>query len=170
MKRVNNIKENYVHNLEGAFIPSLVLAVMEPAPTRQLKDFDSVLRLLTGSSNEERVAGLLIASKIFDKLKSSISIDMVNKILVSIINAVSAKFIMRMLRTRSDPSEGQLRATAMYILRTASESVDPCALFIPCYSILIEELIVKQVSDAIFDFSSNSSPYHLYRRKLIFLM
>lgn len=110
-----------------------------------LNSFDSVLDLLRGRSCEERVAGLLISSKIFGKIKDTFRNENIEELLGKIVDAVSVQFILRMLSTSVDASDGQMKSAALYILHVAIEYESVASRFIPHAESIARELLVKEV-------------------------
>lgn len=110
-----------------------------------LANFDAVLKLLKGRSCEERVAGLVISSKTFDKLQCSMDSAQIEEVLSRIISAVSVKFIIRMLMTTVDATDGQMTATAVHVMRVAAGYPSLASKFLPYSAIIVDKLIVKEV-------------------------
>jgi hypothetical protein len=109
-----------------------------------LAHFDAVLKLLSGHSCEERVAGLLISSKTLVKLKDSMNDAQVEEVLSRIITAVTPRFVVRMLGTSVDATGGQMADTAEQVLRVAAGYPALASRFIPYTAKIIDQLIVKK--------------------------
>lgn len=128
---------------------SVGMATVAAAPLGHevpLRQFSAVLGLLGGHSCEERVAGLLITSKTFDRLKGSMSAAQEELLLRDVVDAVSVRFIIRMLTTHTDATDGQMKAAAMNILRVATGYRSIASKFIVYASTLVNELALRDVS------------------------
>ena len=104
--------------------------------------FRPLWRLLRGSNNEEKIAGLLLTSKMFGS-KENLSDSQRENVLSKAVSAVSPRFILRMLVTSAtaDVTEGQIRAAAVNILSLVEMYPSILKTFLRHESVVINALI-----------------------------
>lgn len=101
---------------------------------------EAILRLLRSSSNEEKIAGVILSGKLFD-LKSRTPLDGDN--LSKIVSAVEPVFLIRMLRNV------KIRDASMNVLQSLKGFPELLALFTPyaedVYNILLQQPVEASV-------------------------
>ena len=84
--------------------------------------------LLEGKSNEERLAGILLAQKFLES-DTTLSVENRNNILFHLIQTVSPQFILRMLCTSTCLNEISIHDIAVYLLEKSCPFVNVIQLF-----------------------------------------